>query len=76
MSILLEKGELITDATEKYTIEVKFKNGQISSHQASEIHFHPKQGGIDIFEQAREIPFFPGREFEVSEIKIRINWND
>lgn len=59
----------------KYTIKIKFFNGQIHSMQANEINFHPKTGGIDIFEENQSIPIFPGREEEVKSILITINNN-
>ena len=58
----------------KYTIEVRFKSGQMHSLQAEAITFHPGTGGIDIFENKR-IPFFPGREESIMEIRIILNEN-
>lgn len=62
----------ITPMDKIYQIEIEFNSGQISSHTAEEIKFHYGLGGIDIFEKGQAIPFFPGREEDVKEIRIRL----
>lgn len=56
----------------KYHIEVYFKSGQVSVCDAEQINFHSGMGGIDIFDFISPIPFFPGYEKDVKEIKITI----
>ncbi len=54
----------------KYMIQVTGFDCKMTEHYATEIHFHPGTGGIDIHDTIHETPIFPIKEEEVKRIVI------
>lgn len=54
----------------KYSVLVEFISGRTTGIAAECINFHAGKGGIDIFDDINEIPFFPGKEKDVKKITI------
>jgi hypothetical protein len=57
----------------KYTIVIVFNDGHTEEYQSTKIYFHSGLGGIDIFDDSNETPFFPDSEENVKEIIIILN---